>query len=187
MPLSSIVGQSRVPDVAETQALAESWGLERDWWARQDSNLQPDRYERPALTIELQAPPGGDHTQRAEEINGGSRVTASLTVALLQPDQNGDGDGGHHRRQHDQPTAAARLDVVVGGRRNPSERRPKAPPVVRIPLSAGASHAGAAADSGGAASQHKAGAGDRSSVPDRSASRSTGRSSRRCAPARTGW
>ena len=25
-------------------------------WARQDSNLQPDRYERPALTIELQAP-----------------------------------------------------------------------------------------------------------------------------------
>jgi hypothetical protein len=28
------------------------------WWARQDSNLQPDRYERPALTIELQAPPG---------------------------------------------------------------------------------------------------------------------------------
>ena len=26
------------------------------WWARQDSNLQPDRYERSALTIELQAP-----------------------------------------------------------------------------------------------------------------------------------
>src|SRR5262249_40037064 len=26
------------------------------WWARQDSNLQPGRYERPALTIELQAP-----------------------------------------------------------------------------------------------------------------------------------
>jgi hypothetical protein len=25
------------------------------WWARQDANLQPDRYERPALTIELQA------------------------------------------------------------------------------------------------------------------------------------
>ena len=21
-----------------------------EWWARQDSNLQPDRYERPALT-----------------------------------------------------------------------------------------------------------------------------------------
>jgi hypothetical protein len=27
------------------------------WWAGQDSNLQPDRYERSALTIELQAPP----------------------------------------------------------------------------------------------------------------------------------
>jgi hypothetical protein len=26
------------------------------WWARQDSNLQPDRYERSALTVELQAP-----------------------------------------------------------------------------------------------------------------------------------
>lgn len=26
------------------------------WWAREDSNLQPDRYERSALTIELQAP-----------------------------------------------------------------------------------------------------------------------------------
>jgi site-specific DNA recombinase len=24
--------------------------FEREWWARQDSNLQPDRYERPALT-----------------------------------------------------------------------------------------------------------------------------------------
>jgi hypothetical protein len=28
----------------------------RWWWARQDSNLQPIRYERIALTIELQAP-----------------------------------------------------------------------------------------------------------------------------------
>ncbi len=27
------------------------------WWARQDSNLQPDGYEPSALTIELQAPP----------------------------------------------------------------------------------------------------------------------------------
>ena len=25
------------------------------WWAREDSNLQPDRYERSALTIELPA------------------------------------------------------------------------------------------------------------------------------------
>ena len=28
---------------------------EGGWWAGQDSNLQPDRYERPALTIELPA------------------------------------------------------------------------------------------------------------------------------------
>ena len=33
------------------------------WWARQDSNLQPDRYERPALTIELQAPANADNGQ----------------------------------------------------------------------------------------------------------------------------
>ena len=30
----------------------------KSWWAGQDSNLQPDRYERPALTIELPARPG---------------------------------------------------------------------------------------------------------------------------------
>ena len=28
---------------------------ENAWWAREDSNLQPDRYERSALTIELRA------------------------------------------------------------------------------------------------------------------------------------
>ncbi len=33
-------------------------GLEAGWWAGQDSNLQPDRYERPALTIELPARQG---------------------------------------------------------------------------------------------------------------------------------
>jgi hypothetical protein len=32
-------------------------GKKLDWWAGQDSNLQPDRYERPALTIELPARP----------------------------------------------------------------------------------------------------------------------------------
>src|SRR5215471_12294942 len=29
--------------------------LSKSWWAREDSNLQPDRYERSALTIELRA------------------------------------------------------------------------------------------------------------------------------------
>ena len=42
-------------------------GLERIWWARQDSNLQPDRYERPALTIELQAPFRGRTAFRLHE------------------------------------------------------------------------------------------------------------------------
>jgi hypothetical protein len=31
-----------------------------NWWAGQDSNLQPDRYERPALTVELPARAGLD-------------------------------------------------------------------------------------------------------------------------------
>jgi hypothetical protein len=51
-----------VPRVAEGEA----------WWARQDSNLQPDRYERPALTIELQAPPrlpDGEATVRLTPYN----------------------------------------------------------------------------------------------------------------------
>lgn len=34
---------------------AQIYGLQVKWWAGQDSNLQPDRYERPALTIELPA------------------------------------------------------------------------------------------------------------------------------------
>ncbi len=34
--------------------ICHSWNA---WWARQDLNLQPDRYERPALTIELRARP----------------------------------------------------------------------------------------------------------------------------------
>ena len=32
-------------------------GQSSEWWAWRDLNPQPDRYERPALTIELQAPP----------------------------------------------------------------------------------------------------------------------------------
>ena len=35
------------------------------WWAREDSNLQPDRYERPALTIELRAPGWQRKSERA--------------------------------------------------------------------------------------------------------------------------
>jgi hypothetical protein len=36
---------------------------EKNWWAGQDSNLQPDRYERPALTVELPALAGLDRSR----------------------------------------------------------------------------------------------------------------------------
>lgn len=46
------------PPFAEVDSGAAAFTIASEaWWARQDSNLQPDRYERPALTIELQAPP----------------------------------------------------------------------------------------------------------------------------------
>src|SRR5207302_428603 len=43
------------------------------WWACLDSNQEPDRYERPALTIELQAPP-----QTAARFEGGQRCRQRL-------------------------------------------------------------------------------------------------------------
>jgi hypothetical protein len=62
--LKGSIAQKHHLDAAE--ATASSCGVDHAWlpraaegeawWARQDSNLQPDRYERPALTIELQAP-----------------------------------------------------------------------------------------------------------------------------------
>ena len=50
--------------MAAPEALARPSAPLKVWWARQDSNLQPDRYERPALTIELQAPPGRSRVLR---------------------------------------------------------------------------------------------------------------------------
>src|SRR5262245_51016991 len=50
------------------------------WWAREDSNLQPDRYERSALTIELralQAPSINAHGRRATP-SSPSRPTIAL-------------------------------------------------------------------------------------------------------------
>src|SRR5262249_9682390 len=40
------------------------------WWAREDSNLQPDRYERPALTIELRARTATKHASGRIFIQG---------------------------------------------------------------------------------------------------------------------
>src|SRR5262245_54370078 len=54
------------------------------WWARQDSNLQPDRYERPALTVELQAPisPEGIYSNRLKgQIADGRRASAAGSPA----------------------------------------------------------------------------------------------------------
>src|SRR5450631_3596323 len=43
-------------DVNQTRtSVFKRHGNTRNWWAWEDSNLQPDRYERSALTIELQA------------------------------------------------------------------------------------------------------------------------------------
>src|SRR6476646_6287765 len=58
-PLRDQISKSCVEQAALTRAfLAKSLELEihgTAWWAREDSNLQPDRYERSALTIELRA------------------------------------------------------------------------------------------------------------------------------------
>ena len=47
-PKSALVGglvESTIPDTRQGVP-----SFDKEWWARQDSNLQPDRYERPALT-----------------------------------------------------------------------------------------------------------------------------------------
>ena len=58
------------------------WGVFKNpyiyWWARQDSNLQPDRYERPALTIELQA--------RRQAAGKGSAASGAALVYSLARD-----------------------------------------------------------------------------------------------------
>jgi hypothetical protein len=50
-----------IPDLGircggKTNNVSKIKGEILQWWARQDSNLQPDGYEPPALTIELRAP-----------------------------------------------------------------------------------------------------------------------------------
>src|SRR6478735_6038383 len=51
------------------------------WWAREDSNLQPDRYERSALTIELQAP-ASDLQCHADRCNAPKSKAPSIVSAL---------------------------------------------------------------------------------------------------------
>ncbi len=49
--------QSTPDFIGQNQQSVDGIGLARtwDWWARQDSNLEPDGYEPSALTIELRA------------------------------------------------------------------------------------------------------------------------------------
>ncbi len=58
------------------------------WWAGQDSNLQPDRYERPALTIELPARRGAPR-HKAQFFRGRNAATdgAGLKLACGPGDQ----------------------------------------------------------------------------------------------------
>src|SRR4029079_17207041 len=64
------------------------------WWAREDSNLQPDRYERSALTIELQARNAtrtlyriGQRGARCYILN--SRLALPLNIFALSSSQSG--------------------------------------------------------------------------------------------------
>jgi hypothetical protein len=52
------------------------------WWAWQDSNLQPDRYERPALTIELQAPQQSCGAAPVYRASGVPAMVAERPLAL---------------------------------------------------------------------------------------------------------
>jgi hypothetical protein len=61
----------RVRSCESESGLVRTDTASEGWWARQDSNLQPDRYERPALTIELQAPPrDGRRNARPATVRG---------------------------------------------------------------------------------------------------------------------
>ena len=55
------------------------------WWARQDSNLQPDRYERPALTIELRARRCIARKRRPPHRHGASPYKATPQAAIAAP------------------------------------------------------------------------------------------------------
>ncbi|MGY3388019.1 hypothetical protein ACVWW6_000610 [Bradyrhizobium sp. USDA 3311] len=56
-----------------------------EWWARQDSNLQPDRYERPALTIELQAPLRATAERWSATVRGSSTGWPAIRQCQIGP------------------------------------------------------------------------------------------------------
>ena len=69
-PESGVARLKAAPNPRKSRALSCHPTLPQEtrtaWWARQDSNLRPDRYERPALTAELQA-----HARRGAKARGG--------------------------------------------------------------------------------------------------------------------
>ena len=76
------------------------------WWARQDSNLQPDRYERPALTIELQAPP-----RTAAWDTRPATVRAPLNTPTGDPAMPGFGLAGAQRKRRRTDTAPQNKNI----------------------------------------------------------------------------
>ena len=78
----------------------------KNWWARQDSNPRPSRYERPALTAELQA-----HARPRLQTGGGTPLARPAPLGKLD-------------RRHDF-TNRCRMNPVLAqtGKNNP-------PPVV---------------------------------------------------------
>jgi hypothetical protein len=61
-----------------------------EWWAREDSNLQPDRYERSALTIELRARRVARGAAAALEHFAAKRNSAGISP--LYPPESGAAD-----------------------------------------------------------------------------------------------
>jgi hypothetical protein len=78
-------GGDSIPPKAKTKRINY---LRPGWWAGQDSNLQPDRYERPALTIELPAQDSalfqpGSYTAGRSGGNPGPENAAGAALPLL--------------------------------------------------------------------------------------------------------
>ena len=117
----------RVDGRADCSVFSASFTRQRIvWWARQDSNLQPDRYERSALTIELQALRSCG--RRGEIPDAAVRVT---------PDSGGFAVASRHPDARDRTTAIAGAAPWLGRQAmaTTDRRRRRTPLVCRRPVS----------------------------------------------------